>query len=455
MLLETLIFFGIVWALVNRFRRCPLDAKPLVQVVVLGDIGHSPRMQYHALSLADTGKVRVELIGFRGSKPMSNLTSNPDISLRYLRQLYIPPSWKFPFVVYAVLKVIFESIQLFFALISVKYRPDCILVQTPPAVPSLLVCGAVSKLSGSKLILDFHNITYMHLESKIKSKPIVRLVQFYEKFLSKFCASSCLCVTKAMKKFLESEFKLESVYTLYDRPGPQFLGRTSPIVKEDLEHRLTSLGVMKKKFSEYNFVIASSTSWTKDEDFSLVLKALPKYSEKTEGKRTLLFITGKGEMKDLFVAGFNALNLQNVDLVTAWLPAADYPLLLGVADIGISVHTSTSGLDLPMKAVDMLGSETPVVALRFPALVEMLGGDGQGGITFSSDEELADALLALTVNEGAKDLREKYSKYGFRFKQSGTWKSEWTSVAWPVFEKYIPKRSRQARRRQGSSSELH
>jgi beta-1,4-mannosyltransferase len=160
-------------------------------------------------------------------------------------------------------------------------------------------------------------------------------------------------------------------------------------------------------------------------------------------------------MKDQFVAGFSSLGLPNVDLVTAWLPAADYPLLLGVADIGISVHTSTSGLDLPMKAVDMLGSETPVVALRFPALVEMLGGEGQGGMTFSSGEELAEALLALTVNDGAKELREKFSKYGMRFKQSGTWKSEWSSVAWPVIERFIPKRSRQARRRQGSSSELH
>lgn len=36
-----------------------------VQVVVLGDIGRSPRMQYHAISLAKHG-ARVYLIGYRG-----------------------------------------------------------------------------------------------------------------------------------------------------------------------------------------------------------------------------------------------------------------------------------------------------------------------------------------------------------------------------------------------------
>ena len=40
-----------------------------VQVVVLGDIGRSPRMQYHALSIAKHGG-RVFLIGYQG-KPCS------------------------------------------------------------------------------------------------------------------------------------------------------------------------------------------------------------------------------------------------------------------------------------------------------------------------------------------------------------------------------------------------
>lgn len=37
-----------------------------IQIVVLGDIGRSPRMQYHALSLAKHG-ARVFLVGYQGS----------------------------------------------------------------------------------------------------------------------------------------------------------------------------------------------------------------------------------------------------------------------------------------------------------------------------------------------------------------------------------------------------
>jgi beta-1,4-mannosyltransferase len=41
------------------------DARTSVQVLVLGDIGRSPRMQYHALSIAKNGG-RVDLIGYLG-----------------------------------------------------------------------------------------------------------------------------------------------------------------------------------------------------------------------------------------------------------------------------------------------------------------------------------------------------------------------------------------------------
>jgi beta-1,4-mannosyltransferase len=418
-----------------RFRQSKNKGKPLVQVVVLGDIGHSPRMQYHALSLAETGRVCVELIGFRGATPLQAICSNRFISLRFLRETFIPPSWRIPFLVYAAIKIVYESLQLFMLLVTSRCRAEVILVQTPPAIPSLFVCGVVSCVSGSKLIVDFHNITYMHLESKVKNCLIIGAVRFYEKWMSGWFSDSGFAVTKSMKLFLETNFGLNSLNTLYDRPGPQFKGRTSAEAKQDLESRLLSLGVIKKKLSSYDFIIASSTSWTRDEDFSLVLRALPKYSKKSLNKRTLLFITGKGEMQNRFVSDFSLLNLSNIDLVTAWLPAADYPLLLGSANVGISVHTSTSGLDLPMKAVDMLGCELPVIALKFPSLVEMLG-EGEGGITFTTSDELADALILLLESE---ELRDKFSKYGKRFRTSSDWKTEWLRTAWPVFDRYLSK----------------
>jgi len=48
----------------NTARRSPSDPS-LFHIVVLGDLGRSPRMTYHALSIAKHGS-KVELIGYRG-----------------------------------------------------------------------------------------------------------------------------------------------------------------------------------------------------------------------------------------------------------------------------------------------------------------------------------------------------------------------------------------------------
>ena len=49
----------------RRFKRDLFETEIRVQVVVLGDVGRSPRIQYHALSIAKNGGL-VDLIGYKG-----------------------------------------------------------------------------------------------------------------------------------------------------------------------------------------------------------------------------------------------------------------------------------------------------------------------------------------------------------------------------------------------------
>lgn len=49
----------------SRRRPAQNPADEHVQILVLGDIGRSPRMQYHALSIAKHGR-KVDLVGYKG-----------------------------------------------------------------------------------------------------------------------------------------------------------------------------------------------------------------------------------------------------------------------------------------------------------------------------------------------------------------------------------------------------
>lgn len=64
------LWFSYMYFGPDRYKYPKKDAKPdekrvSVQVLVLGDLGRSPRMTYHALSIAEHGG-RVDLIGYLG-----------------------------------------------------------------------------------------------------------------------------------------------------------------------------------------------------------------------------------------------------------------------------------------------------------------------------------------------------------------------------------------------------
>merc|ERR1712135_48040 len=102
-------------------------------------------------------------------------------------------------------------------------------------------------------------------------------------------------------------------------------------------------------------LLISSTSWTEDEDFGILLSALKEYDtyalEKVGGDlpNLICVITGKGPLKDHYCSLISNQVWRKVQIITPWLEPEDYPKLLASADLGVCLHTSSSGVDLPMK----------------------------------------------------------------------------------------------------------
>jgi hypothetical protein len=212
-------------------------------------------------------------------------------------------------------------------------------------------------------------------------------------------------------------------------------------------------------------IVVSCTSWTPDEDFSVLLDAVRLLDEafckqqqqqqqadeekkqaapssgSTCSRRVLFIITGKGDQKAAYAPKISALNkrMRFARIVTAWLAAADYPRLLGSVDLGVSLHTSSSGLDLPMKVVDMFGCSLPVCAVGFSCLAELVKHNENGKV-FADSTQLAaqmQALLSSSSSGSASNggnggelqrLRRYWDKHPRR-----CWSQAWNETAAALF----------------------
>ncbi|CAN6226283.1 unnamed protein product [Urochloa humidicola] len=453
-------------------------------VVVLGDIGRSPRMQYHSLSLANQAGMEVDIIANGGSDPHLSLRENPSIYIHEMKTMKLTGISKISGALALLLKAAIQFVILVWFLCFKIPRPDVLLVQNPPSVPTLAAVKLASLLRGAKFIVDWHNFGYTLLGlSHGRSHIIVKIYFWFEKHFGRM-ADGAFCVTKAMQHELAQNWGIRAT-VLYDQ-SPDFFHPASMTEKHGLFSRLgnticSSMGnadcisvekevedmdttvFTSKSDGEIFFkpnrpaLVVSSTSWTPDEDFSILLEAALMYDRRVaatlgeddsmdEGQlwidikngkqffypRLLFIITGKGPDRKKYEDQIKRLKLRRVAFRTMWLTSEDYPLLLGSADLGVSLHTSSSGLDLPMKVVDMFGCGLPVCAASFSCIEELVKVN-KNGLLFSTSSELADELMMLfkgfpeecnalkSLKEGAIDTAS-----------SSKWSTEWKTNALPL-----------------------
>lgn len=306
------------------------------------------------------------------------------------------------------------------------------LVQNPPSIPTLSIATIICFLRNTDLVIDWHNFGYSILALKLgPSHPLVKISAWYEKIFAQL-ASYHLTVTFAMARVLNQEYAV-SAKALHDRPAAIF----RPISTQERSKflaRLSETAQYAQDLSKGTWkLIVSSTSWTADEDFSLLLSALEAYSARATSQTSLpnilAIITGKGPQKEYYLNLVRKMNqekkLLNVVIQTAWLTPGDYATLLAAADLGVSLHTSSSGVDLPMKVVDMFGAGLPVVGWgEFEAWPELVKEDVNGK-GFNSSQQLSEQLVELFGN---KDSTLPTLKKGALAESENRWDDEWDRV---------------------------
>lgn len=468
-----------------------------VVVMVLGDIGRSPRMQYHALSLLEEGHL-VTLIGYEGESLMSQLDNalkNNDASqpqkptyhgrLNVLRMKpYLPPRTN------AIYRLLYYPLRLlsllYFVVYTLWYRlynecnivMDVILVQNPPSIPTLLlaylfcmnhvVLPRRSTRNRPRLVIDWHNLGFTMFESTTLVQRLIRtLAKWYERRMAPL-ADAHLTVTEAMEVWLGENFNVhgENVRVLYDKPplmfrptrveeqhelfnrldiGDNLFKDTTAHKREDISNGTIFTQSIRRNDgttriclrSDRPALLVSSTSWTPDEDFSILLEALKELhkriiakSDESKIPKVLVIVTGKGPQKAYYLPLLKEFNESHpsINIQILWLEAEDYPKLLRCATLGISLHTSTSGLDLPMKVLDMFGCQVPVCAIGFDCLGELVM-DGTNGKVFQDGDELATQLYELLSDYPTDNTLQKLEVYRRNIRGMTRWKENWEECA--------------------------
>ena len=419
-------------------------------VIVLGDVGRSPRMQYHAVSLAAAGG-DVDLIGLEGAAPIPAVATNARIRVHCLSDRAFAGRARGGvrrFVWGSALRALGQGVRLFATLMRIP-KPDLILVQNPPAVPALSIAWLASRIRRARFVIDWHNLSHTIAAVKVGDhhRAVKALARSERRWAKR--ADGHLTVSKALADWLAREFRITAIVT-YDRPSDAF-APPSPEVAAVLWDKLASehqLGSTRPP------VVVCPTSWSPDEDFDLLLEALERAERnllrgssasgdkpflsavapgaKAEGlsaPRLVVFLTGRGPLRPTFEQRAARRNFKAIGVKTVWLEPADYPTLVGMADLGLCLHQSSSGLDLPMKLADLRGAGVPVATYDYAPVLGEVMNTGREGITFRDPGELANLLVTIASQSATVDSALAKSRGWLAQHPPERWDAQWEATA--------------------------
>lgn len=362
-------------------------ACPRALVIVLGDLGRSPRMMNHARALRARGWA-VTLAGYGENPPPPDLAMDPAVRVVELdagRGGFGRILWRLA-----------GELR--------RERWTAVLVQNPPGFPVMAVLALAGR-RGARRILDWHNFGSSLLAlRRSRRRHAAGLYGWCEQRLARR-ADEHWAVSDALAEKLGG---IRAV-VVHDRPSRIF--RTAAALSRDHAPSGINGGKSADRLAWWRRVlphlapptapcwVVAPSSWGPDEDSDAMLRVAEEWRKNAgswgDAPHVAIIATGRGPMQAEFARAAAALSTGPIVLHTAWVPAAEYPALLAHADAGLCLHRSSSGVDLPMKLADFRGAGRKALVMDYgPVLTEVFRPETDGW-TFRNDAELAAGLRTL------------------------------------------------------------
>lgn len=382
---------------------------PRALVIVLGDLGRSPRMMNHARALRARGWA-VTLAGYGENPAPPDLATDPAVRVVELDA----GSGGYGRILWRL------AVELR------RERWTAVLVQNPPGFPAMVLLGLAAR-RGTRRVLDWHNFGSSLLAlRRSPRRHAAGLYGWCEQRLARMAHEHW-----AVSAALAGKLTGIRAVVVHDRPSRFF--RTAAALGRDHAPSGVNGGPEADRLAWWRRVlphltpptaprwVVAPSSWGPDEDSDAMLRVAKAWRKNAASWGTAPYVaiiaTGRGPMQAEFARAAAVLAAGPIALHTAWVPAAEYPALLARADAGLCLHRSSSGVDLPMKLADFRGAGRKALVMDYGPVLTELFRPGTDGWTFRNDTELAAGLRRLAAMT-AEELTVPVAV-------EDTWEAEW------------------------------
>jgi beta-1,4-mannosyltransferase len=307
---------------------------------------------------------------------------------------------------------LWQGVRLLWTLLRLP-RPDVVVVQIPPAGSALAAACLTARLRGARLILDWHNLA--HSAPAVTLGDAHRRVKALRRSERRWAkrAHANVAASQALADWLARELRVHASVVL-DRPdaGVVSAGEAERMAAREEIGRAVSLEV-----SEAPLVVAP-VRWSPGEDLDLLIEALERAERRLSAGSgpeasgggadavrapsrgpgpalAVLLIGRRGPSPADFMRRIARRQWAAVAVRTVELEPGNFARAMAAADLGLCLHQSTSGLDLPSTLADFRGAGVPVAIYDYAPVVGEAITDGREGVVFRDAGELASLLVGL------------------------------------------------------------